>query len=229
MATPLTYQRPGKISPQESTKRIIVETALAHFSRFGIEGVSLSQLREASGQHNRSAIHYHFGNKEGLLAAVTDHVTGRLTPLIEISIAKCKVLQQNQQLTVEGLVEQIGRPFSHLFFMDSQGRDCIRFLSHLTHDLEPDKLALSLQPVRELVQEMTLLLSTLMPGKRRSEYTTLLFLSMIMLVETLTMSSRLQHESETPVLNEADPMNSEIMTMSMRFACGGLVAASQTN
>ena len=40
------------------------------FAEDGIENVALTGIVAASGQKNRSALHYHFGSREGVLQAV---------------------------------------------------------------------------------------------------------------------------------------------------------------
>jgi AcrR family transcriptional regulator len=42
------------------------------FARHGVENVPLTRIVGSSGQRNRSALHYHFGSRAGLLAAVLD-------------------------------------------------------------------------------------------------------------------------------------------------------------
>ena len=54
------------------TRRRIIDTAEQLFAERGVESVSLVEIAKASGQKNRSALQYHFTNKEGLLNAVLD-------------------------------------------------------------------------------------------------------------------------------------------------------------
>ncbi len=42
----------------------------ATLGHHGVEGVTLTQIQEAAGQRNASALHYHFKSRDGLLAAV---------------------------------------------------------------------------------------------------------------------------------------------------------------
>ncbi|MFI4975830.1 MAG: TetR/AcrR family transcriptional regulator [Caulobacterales bacterium] len=48
------------------------------FAERGVENVALTQIVAASSQRNRSALHYHFGSRGGLLTAVLDR---RLAPI----------------------------------------------------------------------------------------------------------------------------------------------------
>ncbi|HXQ11036.1 MAG TPA: TetR family transcriptional regulator [Caulobacteraceae bacterium] len=42
------------------------------FAERGVENVALTQIVAASSQRNRSALHYHFGSREGVLSALLD-------------------------------------------------------------------------------------------------------------------------------------------------------------
>ena len=53
-----------------ATRARIIDVAADLFASRGIEAVTLSEILEHAGQANESAIHYHFGSREGLLAAI---------------------------------------------------------------------------------------------------------------------------------------------------------------
>lgn len=53
-----------------STQTALLDAAEALFAERGIAGVSNRQICEAAGQGNNYAIGYHFGSREGLLAAL---------------------------------------------------------------------------------------------------------------------------------------------------------------
>lgn len=61
-----------------ATRKRIIDTAEALFAERGVEGTSLLEIARAAGQKNRSALQYHFTNKEGLLDAVLDKHSGRI-------------------------------------------------------------------------------------------------------------------------------------------------------
>jgi AcrR family transcriptional regulator len=48
----------------------LLQTAERLFARDGVENVALTQIVAQAGQRNRSALHYHFGSRAGVLAAV---------------------------------------------------------------------------------------------------------------------------------------------------------------
>src|SRR3546814_9233929 len=52
--------------------RALIVTAERLFGQHGLDGVSLRQIVVAAGQANTSAVHHHFGSREGLIQAVHD-------------------------------------------------------------------------------------------------------------------------------------------------------------
>lgn len=59
-------------SDAEATRARIVAAAELLFAERGIDAVSLVEVGEAAGQRNRSAVQYHFGDKDGLLEAIRE-------------------------------------------------------------------------------------------------------------------------------------------------------------
>ncbi|HAH11560.1 MAG TPA: hypothetical protein DCL48_15810 [Alphaproteobacteria bacterium] len=56
--------------PDASNAKLrLVEAATSLFGEHGIEGVALKDILERAGQKNQSAVQYHFGSKDGLVAA----------------------------------------------------------------------------------------------------------------------------------------------------------------
>lgn len=211
----------------ETTKHVIVQTALHMFAQHGIDGVSLSELRTASGQNNRSAIHYHFGNKEGLLDAVTDYLGELLEEGMEASVAEARHLQKTGQLDIPAFVRLLGRPFMALYRQGELGRDCIRLLSHLGHEMNDRQHERAFAPMQDYLGDMAGLLQTLMPGKTRQELAPLMFLTNCSLLESLICSPMLTRPHSLGGESIKGPDLDQLMELSLSFACGGLLAASQ--
>jgi AcrR family transcriptional regulator len=53
----------------DPSKLRLVDAATRLFAEHGIDGVALKDIVAAAGQKNQSAVQYHFGGKEGLIAA----------------------------------------------------------------------------------------------------------------------------------------------------------------
>src|SRR5579871_1120158 len=70
---------PAALAPAAvDTINELLSTAERLFAAEGVASVALTQIVAASGQKNRSALHYHFGSRGGVLGAVMDR---RLAPI----------------------------------------------------------------------------------------------------------------------------------------------------
>ena len=64
--------------PSGPTKAKILDAAERLFAERGIDGVSVAEITAAAEQRNNSAVQYHFGDKTGLLTAITDRHLERI-------------------------------------------------------------------------------------------------------------------------------------------------------
>jgi AcrR family transcriptional regulator len=67
----------------------IVLAAERLFGLHGIDGVSLRQISVEAGSSNNSAVHYHFGSKEGLIAAIFHHRLPQIISERRLLTARC--------------------------------------------------------------------------------------------------------------------------------------------
>jgi AcrR family transcriptional regulator len=54
----------------DSSSDVLIATAERLFAQRGIDAVSMREIAREAGQRNNSALHYHFGSKEALIAAI---------------------------------------------------------------------------------------------------------------------------------------------------------------
>ena len=75
-------------APSASALRIVV-AAERLFALHGIDGVSLRQIASEAGSANNSAVHYHFGSKEGLIGAIFRHRLPQVISERRLLAARC--------------------------------------------------------------------------------------------------------------------------------------------
>ncbi|MCO6188489.1 TetR/AcrR family transcriptional regulator [Rhizobium sp. L1K21] len=73
-----------KNGKRADTRLSLILAAERIFSEEGISNTSLRRITQAAGQRNESAIHYHFGSREGVVQAILDL---RTTPINAARIA----------------------------------------------------------------------------------------------------------------------------------------------
>lgn len=76
------------------------------FAEQGIQGVSLRQIAAQAGHRNNSAVHYHFGDKTGLIAALLADRVGRIEVIRKRTIAECGGLDRCNAVTLLGYMWQ---------------------------------------------------------------------------------------------------------------------------
>lgn len=74
-------------NPTNATHSRLLDVAIDHFGRFGIDGASTRAIAKDAGTP-MSSITYHFGGKEGLYIATASHIAERMGRLLAPAIAK---------------------------------------------------------------------------------------------------------------------------------------------
>jgi AcrR family transcriptional regulator len=102
------------------------------FAERGIDGVTVREINQLAGQRNSSALHYHFGSRDGLLAEIRAR---HREPIEERRIHMLDTLEREQRTDdLRALVESIVYPFAAELATES-GRDYLRILPQVTDRL----------------------------------------------------------------------------------------------
>lgn len=118
-----------------STRQLLVDAALRAFAEHGVHNASLLEITRQAGQRNRGAVHYHFGSREGLIAAVleqhADDIGRREVELLDLA-------RQQPADDVASVVEAIVRPVTEVSEMGWRGRCYIVIVGELVQqDITP--------------------------------------------------------------------------------------------
>jgi AcrR family transcriptional regulator len=110
----VTELKPGKKNSANETRMKLIMAGEQLIAEKGVEGVSLREVNTAAGQRNKSAAHYHFGTREGLIRAIYDNrMEGSNSRRLEMleesdgslrSLINALVLPQVEQIENEGAV-----------------------------------------------------------------------------------------------------------------------------
>jgi AcrR family transcriptional regulator len=105
-----------------ATRARIVSAAECLFAERGIDATTLAQINKAANQRNRSAVQYHFGNKEGVIHAILDkHTPGierrRHAMLDEIETNGDPSLRDFAEALVLPITEKLDDPDGGLAFL----------------------------------------------------------------------------------------------------------------
>jgi AcrR family transcriptional regulator len=115
----------------DDPKRAMVDAAEALMADRGIAAVSLSEVQAAAGQRNKSAAHYHFGTREGLINAILET---RTKPINEQRLAMLDALAADDRNgDLRALCRVLVDPLVNMT-VARRGTSYARFLAHSYRD-----------------------------------------------------------------------------------------------
>lgn len=116
------------------TRERLLLTAERLFGERGLNGVSLREIVRAAGQRNASALHYHFGSREGLIEAIFKK------RMLTIDQRRMEMLDQieadGRTDDLRAIAETIVWPLAELMSREEDGAHYVRFLTEIF--LTPD-------------------------------------------------------------------------------------------
>jgi AcrR family transcriptional regulator len=151
----------GRRSDAVATRARILAAAERLFAERGIDAVSLLEINKAAGQRNRSAIQYHFGDKERLVHAILD----KHTPGIEgRRHAMLDELEASGRLELRPLVEALVVPVAEKLEDPDGGVAFVRLNAQLIGHPDFSLLQLSAQRVNRGADRLQRLTARACPG-----------------------------------------------------------------
>lgn len=112
-----------------ATRRQLMRAAEELFAQEGLARVSVRAIITQAGQKNESALHYHFGNREGLLAALHTERGSQIEQARQQILEN--LLQQHRTLGLREIAELMVRPAFQLAQCDRAFLNYLKVLSHL--------------------------------------------------------------------------------------------------
>lgn len=140
------------------TRQKIISTAERLFAERGVDAVSLNEITREAGQKNKSALSYHFGNKDSLLLAIIEKHEGRI---LEQRDAYLDDLEKRKALDVESVVRAFIYPLAAELDNEDGGKYYLSILAQLSANpniqlfrLRPDYVAKE-ERLMKLLRELT--------------------------------------------------------------------------
>ena len=107
-------------------KERLISAAEHLFARHGVHRTQMNEINARAGQRNPSAVHYHFGSREGLLAEVTSEVEARqravITATYDTDLPPLEAAARYWEQTVEATL-RYGPLFFELAAHAMQGKE----------------------------------------------------------------------------------------------------------
>lgn len=202
------------------TRERLLKTAQHLFARDGIYQVPLKLIVERAGQRNASALHYHFGGRDGLLHAIIVRHDDRIQAERHRMLTRLETEGRTDDL--RALVEALVEPFSRELDTED-GREYLQIVSQLSmlFDFWDVDLPSGPTETQRMFRSMDECLPHLTAALRHERITTLLGL----VSEALAMRARLIDAPRSlPLALDHDEFVANLVDM----AVGALSAPTST-
>ena len=203
-----------------STRQKLLLTAMRLYAREGLHGVSLRTISAAAGSKNSAAMHYHFSNRAGVIAALINMIAQELQ-LISDKIRS----EASDQPSLREAFRNTVRPLTELPVTQPWGADAIRFMSKAIAENDPE-IAAVINPVygafwQRIDKKLAKLVPDLPPEVRKLR---LMFMS----VNAFHGVAEVASLAHTPLGDLSHFNNDQLLDHLVDYLIGGLKAPSLT-
>jgi AcrR family transcriptional regulator len=151
------------LSVSEYAKRNLILAAIRLLADYGVDSVSLRMINREAGSKNNSALHYHFGNKLGLIAAVDEFIQQHFDAVREPALANLEARAADGEVTLREIMELYTQAYVHIVEDFDWGYAAVRSLARMEFDGDEDVHALLSQSAGVSVQRFARLKRPLLP------------------------------------------------------------------
>jgi AcrR family transcriptional regulator len=202
------------------TREMLLVTAMRLFAEHGLDRISLKTISDAVGNRNKSAVGYHFENKQGLIHAVLRRLESDLAPQMSSRITACeRELDRGTKLALADVVVGLLEPVLLLYATTAYGRDAIRVLARMMHDPVEDIPPDLRKQCNVLTERAVAVLHRILPEKPLREMQLHVHHTIMAAVNGLAMQQRFIERGESRWSRA--PL-SEIFLSYAGFVAGGL-------
>jgi AcrR family transcriptional regulator len=125
---------PIHLSAADIAKLRLIHAAIRLISAKGIEGVSLRLVNREAGTKNNSALHYHFGDKQGLITATINYIQEWFEENREAQLAALELKAKTKAITVAEVMDVLIDPYVTLLETETWGQDALCALARFEFD-----------------------------------------------------------------------------------------------
>jgi AcrR family transcriptional regulator len=112
----------------DQTREHLLDVAEQLFGRIGVSNVSMRQIRLAAHQGNAAAVQYHFGDRDGIVNAISERHQPKMLALQTALVAS---IDEDSTGRFDRLVEALVRPFATYITLGPSERAWIKILAEL--------------------------------------------------------------------------------------------------
>ena len=150
---------------ETSTKKNLILSALELFACQGIDAVSMRTINNAAGTKNASAVHYHFGNKLGIIEAIVAFIRAELDAYrLDALCALEERVAKGEQPTPREILWAAFTPYARLYKTPGYGPHALKFLARTLTDMSPELRAVLNRDPQSIFNRFDAVLARALPG-----------------------------------------------------------------
>jgi AcrR family transcriptional regulator len=147
------------------TKYNLILSALELFAEHGIDAVSMRTINNAAGTKNASAVHYHFGNKLGIIEAIIGFIRQELdTSRLDALTALEGRVRSGERPCCREILWAAFTPYYRLYNTPEYGRHALRFLARLQIDMSTEIQEILNRDSHQIARRFDALLAGALPA-----------------------------------------------------------------
>jgi AcrR family transcriptional regulator len=149
---------------ETSTKKNLILSALELFALQGVDAVSMRTINNAAGTKNASAVHYHFGNKLGIIEAIVTFIRTELdTYRLDALCALEQRVAAGEQPTVREILWAAFAPYARLYKTPGYGAHAVKFFARVLTDKSPELREVLFRDPQSIAKRLDALLARALP------------------------------------------------------------------
>jgi len=130
--------QPLMVDVKADLRERLLLVAIRLFAERGVEAVSMRTINTEAGTKNKSAVHYHFGNKAGILAAIFEWIKERVEPAVEDLWMQIEQRDDKDDMSIQELLLVLYAPLILVQQIPNCGLNILKLWSKMLLDSNVD-------------------------------------------------------------------------------------------
>ena len=198
----------------------LLHVAIRMFAEKGIDGVSMRAINAAAGSKNKSAVHYHFGSKLGIVEAVFDMLHAVMSPSFDELLDRIESKAATEDVSVPEILLTLYFPFFIINSAGGYGPYVVKLFSKMMLDPSPDYQRIFNSHFHEYINRIYALMKVKLPEKPEQH---LKFQLIHSLMATITGIATIEMMDSTPLGDVRFENDGEMLLSYVDYITGGVI------
>ncbi len=185
---------PTHLSAADIAKLRLIHAAIRLIAAKGIDGVSLRLVNREAGTKNNSSLHYHFGDKAGLVEASIHYIQDWFEENREAQLKALETKAKAGRITVAEVMDVLIDPYVTLLETESWGQDALCALARFEFDGDDEIHQVLNDSAGKVARRMRKLLNIACPDLTRKQINQRLNMCLFIVLQGFA-NSKNQHQT----------------------------------